>query len=508
MNGKAEREDSMLKLTYIQYQLPYYGIENTLFHYARNGSVENIEIWEDGKILEERVLYLVPYDRQSIVQKENKILFCIYGCPEEPEMKVYNGFYTSEEYSLSRILNILNRLWMDLQKWEIILLYSEEMDLNVLLDTSETILRMPLAVSDNRFHFLAKGQWYQEQFPAEVLDQDEMNELIWQEDFRQCLHWNSVFHLPLKTEEKDLLCCNIFISGRYYARVLGSVEDRKHGKLQEELFTRLAIAVNSIFVNQRIPSFLTGRNSDLQRQVEALLDGQEEADETTMERNHWEKEDSYKVMVLRFDARYPMEAGIRFLYKKLWELFPESCVLIRGRDLICIRNLSRESQNENYRERMAVFLRENVAKAGSSNAFTGYRELPVYLKQACEALRLGEKNSPYFWHYEFGDYMVPYLMERATSEYSLEQIVHPGVYRLMEYDIEKSTSLYQTLKTYLEHGGNATQIAEKLYIHRSTLMKRLDKIQSLTGIRLEKQEERFYVDMSCRLLEYHKSHEK
>ena len=434
------------------------------------------------------------------MQKENKILFCIYGCPEEPEMKVYNGFYTSEEYSLSRILNILNRLWMDLQKWEIILLYSEEMDLNVLLDTSETILRMPLAVSDNRFHFLAKGQWYQEQFPAEVLDQDEMNELIWQEDFRQCLHWNSVFHLPLKTEEKDLLCCNIFISGRYYARVLGSVEDRKHGKLQEELFTRLAIAVNSIFVNQRIPSFLTGRNSDLH--------GQEEADETTMERNHWEKEDSYKVMVLRFDARYPMEEGIRFLYKKLWELFPESCVLIRGRDLICIRNLSRESQNENYRERMAVFLRENVAKAGSSNAFTGYRELPVYLKQACEALRLGEKNSPYFWHYEFGDYMVPYLMERATSEYSLEQIVHPGLYRLMEYDREKSTSLYQTLKTYLEHGGNATQIAEKLYIHRSTLMKRLDKIQSLTGIRLEKQEERFYVDMSCRLLEYHKSHEK
>lgn len=63
---------------------------------------------------------------------------------------------------------------------------------------------------------------------------------------------------------------------------------------------------------------------------------------------------------------------------------------------------------------MAVFLRENVAKAGSSNAFTGYEELPVYLQQAYEALRLGEKNAPYFWHYEFSDYMVPYLMERAT----------------------------------------------------------------------------------------------
>lgn len=104
--------------------------------------------------------------------------------------------------------------------------------------------------------------------------------------------------------------------------------------------------------------------------------------------------------------------------------------------------------------------------------------------------------------------MVPYLMERATGEYGLDQIVHPGLFQLMEYDKEKSSNLYQTLKIYLDHGGNATQTAEKLYIHRSSLMKRLDKIQSLTGIRLEKQEERFYVDMSCRLLEYHKSHEK
>ena len=213
-------------------------------------------------------------------------------------------------------------------------------------------------------------------------------------------------------------------------------------------------------------------------------------------------------MVLSFDARYPMEEGIRFLYKRLWELFPESCVLIREKDLICVRNLSRESQNENYRERMAVFLRENVAKAGSSNAFTGYEELPVYLQQAYEALRLGEKNAPYFWHYEFSDYMLPYLMERATSEYSLEQIVHPGLFHLMKYDREKSSNLYQTLQIYLEHGGNATQTAEKLFIHRSSLMKRLDKIQSLTGIHLEKQEERFYVELSCRLLEYHKSHEK
>ena len=57
-------------------------------------------------------------------------------------------------------------------------------------------------------------------------------------------------------------------------------------------------------------------------------------------------------------------------------------MLIREKDLICVRNLSRESQNENYRERMAVFLRENVAKAGSSNA-ARYIEREVFTHLAC-----------------------------------------------------------------------------------------------------------------------------
>ncbi len=494
----------MLKLTYIQYQLPYYGVENTLFHYAKNSVIERIEVWEDEEVLQEQVLYLIPYESQKKVKEEIKAVFCIYGCPQEQEHVIRNGFYVDAKYSLSRILNVLNRIWIDFQKWEIILLYSEEMDLNVLLDTSETILRMPLAVSDNRFQFLAKGQWYQEKFPMEILDPDEMNDLIWQEDFRQCIHRNSVFHLALKTEKKDLLCYNIFMSGRYYARVLGSVENKKYEKLQEELFTRLAIAVNSIFSNQRIQSFLTGRSSDLQLQVESLLDGNTQIDESVMKQNHWRTDDCYKVMVFSFDARYPMEEGIRFLYKKLWELFPESCVLIREKELICVRNLSRESHNQNYRERMAVFLRENVAKAGSSNAFRGYEKLSVYLQQAYEALRLGNKNAPYFWHYEFKDYIIPYFMERITSEYTLEQVIHPGIFQLLKYDKEKSSNLYQTLKMYLEDGRNATKTAEKLYIHRSSLVKRLDKIQNLTGINIEKSTDRLYVELSCILLEYYK----
>ena len=86
----------------------------------------------------------------------------------------------------------------------------------------------------------------------------------------------------------------------------------------------------------------------------------------------------------------------------------------------------------------------------------------------------------------------------------LEQVIHPGIFQLLKYDKEKSSNLYQTLKMYLEDGRNATKIAEKLYIHRSSLVKRLDKIQNLTGINIEKSTDRLYVELSCILLEYYK----
>lgn len=497
-----------MKLTYIQYQLPYYGIQDAVFWYHKNCRIDEVEIWEECTELREQVLYLVPYEKQEKFPIGQETVACIYDCPADGSRRIKNGFYTGEEYSLSRILNVLNRLVMDFQKWEIILQYSEEMDLNTLLDASETILRMPLAVSDNHFRFIAKGQWYRQMFPTEMLDQDEMDELIWEEEFKRCQWRNSVFHMPLKTEKKDLLCFNIFIGGKYHARVLGSVEDKQHEALQEELFTRLATAVNSIFANQRIHPFMNARNSELQKQVELLLHGEQAVDTSVFENWRWHREDSYKVMVFSFDARYPMEEGLRFLYIKLGALFPESCVIMREKDLICVRNLSLESEEENYRERLAVFLRENVAKAGSSNAFTGYATCRLYLKQAYEALRLGQKNTPYFWHYEFKDYTLQYLLEQTVKEYPPQQIVHPGLYQLITYDKEKASNLYETLKRYLESGCNATQTAETLYIHRSSLMKRLEKIRTLSGIHIEKSEDRFYVEYCIRLLEYEKKYRK
>lgn len=52
------------------------------------------------------------------------------------------------------------------------------------------------------------------------------------------------------------------------------------------------------------------------------------------------------------------------------------------------------------------------------------------------------------------------------------------VERVASYDARnKGTSLLQTLDTYLACGGNITRAAEQLYVHRNTLVQRLEKLQ-------------------------------
>ena len=154
-----------------------------------------------------------------------------------------------------------------------------------------------------------------------------------------------------------------------------------------------------------------------------------------------------------------------------------------------------------FQEKMAVFLREHVAKAGDSNSFCGREDFSLYLNQAREALRLGDKYAPHFWHYRFEDYAYIYLLEHCAAPFGPLQVCSPALRILQNYDTEKDGDLYRTLQVHLRTGCNVTQSAELLNIHRTSMMKRLNRIKKLTGIRLENADTRLYLMLSYKILE-------
>ena len=78
----------------------------------------------------------------------------------------------------------------------------------------------------------------------------------------------------------------------------------------------------------------------------------------------------------------------------------------------------------------------------------------------------------------------------------LECVSHPAVVALARYDEEHETELLRTLTAFVRHRYNATAASEALYVARSTLLNRLERIHDLTGIDWDDFEERVYLEMS------------
>ena len=55
---------------------------------------------------------------------------------------------------------------------------------------------------------------------------------------------------------------------------------------------------------------------------------------------------------------------------------------------------------------------------------------------------------------------------------------------LREHDRTRQSDLVLTLKTYFSAGGNASEAADRLFLHRNSMLYRLERIQKLTGLDL------------------------
>ena len=56
---------------------------------------------------------------------------------------------------------------------------------------------------------------------------------------------------------------------------------------------------------------------------------------------------------------------------------------------------------------------------------------------------------------------------------------------LQEHDLARGSDLVRTLKTYFAAGTNASEAADRLFLHRNSMLYRLERIQALTGLDLK-----------------------
>ncbi len=72
-------------------------------------------------------------------------------------------------------------------------------------------------------------------------------------------------------------------------------------------------------------------------------------------------------------------------------------------------------------------------------------------------------------------------LTRSGNLAPFEELVRP----LVEHDRERRSDLVRTLRAYFAAGANASEAADRMFLHRNSMLYRLERIQKLTGLDLK-----------------------
>jgi sugar diacid utilization regulator len=140
-----------------------------------------------------------------------------------------------------------------------------------------------------------------------------------------------------------------------------------------------------------------------------------------------------------------------------------------------LRDLSRQMRTEQN-----VYL-----SSGIGNPCQNISDYRRGFAEASEALQMGQNLNPEGGVTHFNDLGVYRYLYKIARMDDLRDTYQDQVARIANYDRRKGTDLLDTLETYLECAGNLTKTSNRLFVHRNTLIQRLERLQSLCDIDLQ-----------------------
>lgn len=240
--------------------------------------------------------------------------------------------------------------------------------------------------------------------------------------------------------------------------------------------------------------------------------------------------DNTKMEQLIEDLPYPLEnflscLVIRFSEKaflpysylqfQLEEIFPHTNMgVFRGDIVLFYSQPVRPAEKLNFSyEKLNALLAEFSACAAVSNATRHKTYLRTEYLMACDTLRLAaalkpERNPSRIFHQE--EYGIFGIIDLCAKQFiqthrheDIVYLVHPAIIRLCRYDLQHHSNLREVMFYYLISDRSLNKTAQKMYMHRNTVLNKVNKILEIIEIPLDDGYLQHRLILSCLILQYY-----
>ena len=301
------------------------------------------------------------------------------------------------------------------------------------------------------------------------------------------------------------LCVNLFNKEGQYEGCL-CITSREtdfadgEDKMAEYLASMIEIAIerNHDIINDSQPS--------LKKVIQALTEEMPLSHSQRMILSGSNGKKEYICICLRYGKGHN-QLPLSYISDIFEETFADSYAFSREDSIIGLVNTDtlKDDKNGSYNvqlnKKLGEFVRGMHLCAGISNQFSDLYNVRIHYMQALAAIENGlmmNKENDYFY---FSSYALNQMVVNSLGNMPLQAYFPVGLNNLIEQDRTSGVSYLETLKVFLEESMSYTSTAQKLFIHRSTLIDRISRIEKELNVDLNDYDQRLQLELLLKAMD-------
>lgn len=245
------------------------------------------------------------------------------------------------------------------------------------------------------------------------------------------------------------------------------------------------------------------KGSNIEYYLKDLLDGKIVTAKRYRDRmDYFKSEFSYHLYCLVIEvARSSCTLSVSHICHLFFFEFPNSVPLIHNGQIIVLLRIPKERvlSNREFDAAQRICL-ENGLFAGLSNRFSKVLHIQEYWRQALRAIELGIETTTEPALFRYQDYYLHHMANLFLQKESANVYCHPALKLLITYDHEHHTEHAEALYEWLKCERNTSMAADRLKIHRNTMINRMRQITDLLQVDFDDYHERQYLMLSYEIL--------
>lgn len=456
-------------------------------------------------------LYLATADhlpQRPNIQK-NVVLVCIGESIRLPYYQEHctviaikgNRDFFSVYQSIQEIYNRYDR-WND----ELFELFKQDADIQKIVDASYAIFQRPIFVLDSNFHYIAVSNLGNEDVSSRW---DSSNETISQSSMKQFLELGELstdIHEPIFLDLKvsKSLCINLFDRKDTYIGCLCLDCNRSdYHPGDDALAAYLGRIVEKSLEHN--PLLLSSDQNTMKHILKELISDMPISPNQRWLLNANRLRAHYVCISMHVLTPYS-QMPASYICNIFEENFQNSFAFPSGSTVVGFIDLENLYDNKGdyharLNDKLVPMLDAMKLIAGISNDFTDLYDAKLHYKQAEAAIENGVVVSPQLQYHYFSSYVLMEMVMNSLGGLPVETYYPKGLRELIRHDDNSGVSYLETLKVFLNKKMSYTAASKSLYVHRSTLIDRIARIERDLGIDLEDPDERLQLQLLLKAME-------